>query len=935
MSLEAAEISAQETYKEGMARNKTQLDSSVIYFEKAQQLFEEEQNHLGVGKCLSEIGRVYGRWGKIKQATTTLKQAISILETVDTIAATNEIGRCYNYWAYIYVKKRDNLDSARWCLKSGIEIMEKKSLENRSLAYAYHELGNVEHRFFNTEQSGFYLDKAASLYLASRDTQRHYIAQQDKGLLYWGTNKVDEAEQIFRTILDYPHLKAQRRAKTLGNLANLLLAKKELDEATNLIDEAIDLVEDTEEKEIWGLSCAIKAEIYKEKEQVNEAINWYQKAIAIIKPTKEGRNRNLIRFYTNLAHLHAKNKAWEIAQEMHQQSLQAGVDSFMPHTLQENPTFDQQLLKYIETRLIESLYEKGSTYYQKYMAQQQIADLETAVQTLQLTMQQIEFAKHELRSDKARLDFGEVVHEIYQLGLDATYQLYQLRQDHSYLQQAFQIIERNKSSVLRNAILAMEAKQNANIPDSLVQKEMFLKQLISFWDIQKKEHANKSANDSIIYFVSQLDSLKEKMKIAYPKYLEYQKNQLKTIDEIQTNLEDKTIVEYFLTDSFIYTLSITNQAITLRRIPNDDTFKQAVKQMYQAIKEPDLSEEGYDLYTQNAYFLYQQLLAPVVGNRKNPNNPLALIIIPDGSLSYLPFEALIRKMPAKDMKYNAAKYKSRNLRYLMTDCNISYAYSANLWYESFMQKTNVASPPTYDYIGFAPQFVSTPDSETMKGCTNEILPPFEFSEIVLDICKLFNGQAFLQQKANKNTFKTEGGKGRILHLYTHACVSDQNPMQNQIFFTDEATYSYELYGMQLNAEMAVLTACETGVGMPIRGEGMMSLARAFNYAGCPSVVTSLWEAQESTTQIITNNFYKNINEKYSKSQALRLAKIKFLQDGTNQTAHPAYWAAFVHIGNDLPLNHERSLKDKLTMFLMVCLGISFFFIALFLYYKLN
>ena len=114
----------------------------------------------------------------------------------------------------------------------------------------------------------------------------------------------------------------------------------------------------------------------------------------------------------------------------------------------------------------------------------------------------------------------------------------------------------------------------------------------------------------------------------------------------------------------------------------------------------------------------------------------------------------------------------------------------------------------------------------------------------------------------------------------------------------------ELYNLQLNAELVVLSACNTGTGQVNKGEGVRSLARAFHYAGASSLIASLWSAPDQTTKDIAIKFYQHLKKGYSKDKALQQARIDYLQNANTspEYAHPSYWAHLVAIGDMEALN---------------------------------
>ena len=196
-------------------------------------------------------------------------------------------------------------------------------------------------------------------------------------------------------------------------------------------------------------------------------------------------------------------------------------------------------------------------------------------------------------------------------------------------------------------------------------------------------------------------------------------------------------------------------------------------------------------------------------------------------------------------------------------------------------------------LAFAPDFSSDTRS----------LPPLPYSQTeVQDIQKITGAKQFLANDAFEDTFKTEAPDYAILHLSTHGILNNENPNYSYLAFSqildeqeNEQLYVSEIYELDLAADLVVLSACETKLGKMYRGEGLMSIARAFTYAGAKSVVASLWSIDDAQTGQLMKYFYKNL-KKHPKQQALNEAKRQFIQENPSK-AHPYYWSACVLIGD--------------------------------------
>lgn len=210
-------------------------------------------------------------------------------------------------------------------------------------------------------------------------------------------------------------------------------------------------------------------------------------------------------------------------------------------------------------------------------------------------------------------------------------------------------------------------------------------------------------------------------------------------------------------------------------------------------------------------------------------------------------------------------------------------------------------------------------------------------QAVQKIGKYVASDFYVEQKADESAFKKAAPNYRFLHLGTHAEVNNQSPLQSKLFFAKmlpaDSTYqddgylhAYEIYAMQLKAELAVLTACETGNGSYQHGEGIMSLANSFMHAGCSSVIMSLWKIDDKTSSSIITEFYKLLSEGKSKSEALRLAKLDYLKKANSDMSNPYFWAGLALIGDDTPVYPDKThwIWYVLGVFVLLASGIYFF-----------
>jgi len=339
-----------------------------------------------------------------------------------------------------------------------------------------------------------------------------------------------------------------------------------------------------------------------------------------------------------------------------------------------------------------------------------------------------------------------------------------------------------------------------------------------------------------------------------------------------------------------------------------------------------LTLEMQEIIRRLGYKLYQQLF---------PNTPLIdrqiekLYIVPDGSLATLPFESLLTENFTGDINAN------NEYPYLIKKYNISYSYSANLFYLTFSKEASSTIEITklIDWLAFAPVFDNRSE-QSMVMFSQELqrqLSGLKTDSMMINR-SMFNGnyikplpateteteaifelyddnnlkaKVLLHNNANEKSIKSgELEQYKVLHFATHGFVNSERPELSGLLLAQDTTggedgvlYSGEIYNLKLNADLVVLSACETGLGKIQKGEGIIGLTRALLYAGAKNILVSLWQVNDKSTSELMVDFYKNSlanKGQLSYSEALRNAKLKMISEG--RYAHPFFWSPFILIG---------------------------------------
>jgi CHAT domain-containing protein len=567
------------------------------------------------------------------------------------------------------------------------------------------------------------------------------------------------------------------------------------------------------------------------------------------------------------------------------------------------------------------LIAKAHALHEWYQGDHQFKHLLAAYQTYFLATKVIDRLRMGFQSGKSKMLLSEKAIPTYEATIQIGWELFQLTGQEKYLHELFQIMEQNKASTLLQQIRAGEIKNYLGVPDSLLAKERELKIDLAFYQKQLHEEKEKiDGQDSslierwrnkIFEREERLRSLERHLADDFPQYhrLQYQELELRISEARRTLINPREmLLEFFWGEESVFALALSKDDISFAEIKRDSVLEQAINRMKalladrRSAKQWGNSQESRREFIQLGYFLFQSLLEPVIDSSTEYEG---LQIIPDGPLSGLPFELLLTQRDSQGDSF-------RDLSYLIQDFAVSYAYSVQLLQQGHKKR----EPPEKGFAGFAPSYGSDEwyaSSRSLMELDSGVRAGFSSlfynQEEVRSIAKTWKGSTWLGEDASELAFKRSAPDFQILHLAMHAYINNQAPELSGLVFSqardslsqseEGILHAYEIYNLNLNADLAVLSACNTGTGVWQKGEGIMSLARAFTYAGCPSLIMSLWQADDEATRFLMERFYTYLKQGEKKSRALRFAKLDYLK--LSDRIHPHFWAAFTMIGVNDPV----------------------------------
>ncbi|NOR27949.1 MAG: CHAT domain-containing protein [Lutibacter sp.] len=735
---------------------------------------------------------------------------------------------------------------------------------------------------------------------------------------YTRLGDVDRAEDILKITIE----KAQKDNNTTqiiagySNLATVFRTKGEYLKAINYLNLALNLGEEKEVNSRIYSDLAINflylSDIEKAKENVqlsnqfnvgnnssistknniilancfvqskkfNKAIVQFESALKNAKKVFGEHDREVAKIYNQIAEVFALTNQREKGLIYYQKSLSVLLPKYHPKTIFENP---KATYFYSENTLKEALDGRALLFIKQN-------DYKNALKNYELAFKVEDELRASFLSQNAKLNQQQENRNRSENCIDLCYELYQQTNIINWLEKAFQFAEQSKSVVLLEAKeIAFQKSTIKNDPLFVIEKNLLFKKSQLNKNLTIEELKGEKASINLLanltkkraLIFNELQLLKQKIKEKYPT-LTVKKDSLITFKNIEEKLlqNNEQLMEFFDGKENVYVFSISKGTEPkLDKIVKTDNFKEQISEFLNLFADSrgSILQNNVAKYTSLGYQLFKNIFKKELS--KNT------IIVPDGLFSFLPFDALITEKTAIT---NFGK-----LSYLLKKSNISYAFSASI----LMQDDMVKRKENESFIGFFPVFEN---NHRKLSELNYTLKEAESIENSID------GTYLMKLKATKLAFNQLAKNYSIIHLSTHA-TSGGYYSPPAIEFYNETLYLPEIYGYNFKTDLLVLSACETGLGTLRRGEGAMSLARGFSYAGVKNLLVSLWKVNDKSTEELMADFYKNYKKTGNKSAALHHSKLAYIENSTIAASKksPYYWASFIYIGDVTSLENSH------------------------------
>lgn len=910
--------------------------TAMTYAEKGLSLLENRKDWEGYVQAFNQLGLQLIKRQEYERAIALfdkgLRKSIQFLPKEKWLLYADT----YHHLGIAY-RKKGNYDKALHLHHQCLDTQLKFFGENDpALGKTYYTIGNVLYNQGDFEASLRYNLKALNIQLQISQGNAANIAStyNNIGLIHLKLNNNDHSIEAYQKALEiYQNIyfpEHPQIASMYSNIAGVYAKEGRYEDAIDMSKKSISLLEPVFDKSHpdFVINFNTLGDVYLAQKQFQKSISYYEFALKSRQQNLSNKHPYIAESYLKIAEVYRQQQNFSKALTYCQQALIALVGDFANNDMYSNPPLQKVSS---ETYLLQALQAKAAIFEAWYETEPNVKYLEQALATYQLAARLVRYMATYYLSDGFNLFEPEDAIPAYEGGIRVALRLttvVETAQQQSLYATVFELMEQHKKTFYLAGLKNASLTRFIGIPSATIEKERSLKIDLSYYkrklldENQRAEvkDANiiKALESQIQYLHQQYDSLVLEFKQKYLQYYELKYDTtVVSLASVKSQLSwqwsnQVAIVEYFVGEKNIYILSIHTEGVQLYEKTLNPDFLYDYADFLATITDYNLlvgqPESTKQKFAKGAYEFYELLLKDALSNLKAPTEHL--MIIPDGVLYYLPFDALLAQ-PA------SAKSAYSNFDFLIKKYRITPAISLTRLLKKNNKKT---LNKLKTFTGFGVQY----DMPQFSLSNDLILPRFEKEEyrtlpqaektieIVGDMLK---GQVFIGGEATENAVKTKATDNEILQLYLHGVLDDKNALYSQFLFQlskdsleDGRLHLAELYNTTLNNQHLVLNCMSrTERTYFIHRESITHLVNAADYAGTPSVLFNLWQTDGQVTDNILQNFYTKVQNNTPWTVALQEAKLHYIDNNHGAKGHPYFWAGMVNIG--VPDGtHERSMS---------------------------
>jgi CHAT domain-containing protein/Tfp pilus assembly protein PilF len=897
---------------------------ALEYFGQSASLMHALGIRIQEGALLSNIGKVYSDLGENQKAIDFYRRALVIHQSTGDLIGEditlNNIAIVFQDWgepqkALEYFGKSLQI---RLSLGNRLNV----SLTHNNIGAAYEDLSEYQKALDSYEQALQILRQVGNVRAEARTLN-------NIGKVYSDLGDYQKALEYYNQSLPLRRTAGDRRgeAYTLSNMGKVLEGSGELQKALEIYTQALTIWRDVGDRAGEAITLNNLGKLYDHQGQKQKASDYYDQALKLIRSVGNRQAEAIT--------LNNIGKLFDNSGEK-----QKALDHYMEALRIERAVSDRQ--------------GEATTLYNLARYERDRGDLDAARRQIVTALDIVESLRRNVSIQELRSVVFASYKDYYEFYIELLMRLHRARPSEGHDAEALQASERARA----RSLLELLAESNANIRQGadplLLERERNLQGQLNLkaerqMRLLSAPHTEEQAVNiakEIMALTTSLQQVEAQIKIKSPKYAALTQPQPLLLRDIQTRVLDSNtlLLEYELGNERSYLWAVTQTSLDSYELPGRAKIEASARRVYEVLTSRNHHIEGETAeqkrsrialadaeYPQVAASLSKMLLEPVAAKLGEKR----LLIVSDGALQYLPFAVLpdpataittskTEKQPPLMVSHEIVNLPSASalavLR-LEVKGRKAAAKTVAVLADPVFSKDDERVVSNAAQKGTAPAPVSRSRAQeaalrdVMRALRDvassdspESLPRLAGTRLeARAITSLLPGKESMQAldfAASRSTATSAAlGQFRIVHFATHAVIDNTHPELSGVVLSlvdeqgqqqDGFLRMHEIFNLKLPAELVVLSACRSGLGKEIRGEGLVGLTRGFMYSGARRVVVSLWSVNDRATAELMALFYRKMFEKRgagSVAAALRSAQVEMWREG--RWPSPYYWGAFI------------------------------------------
>ncbi len=764
----------------------------------------------------------------------------------------------------------------------------------------YKPLGNHYTRLGDNEKALAVFQKALQI---GGDNETVAGLYNNIGVAFWNRGAYNDAASSFRRGLGLKNISGPKTALLLFDLAQVMLDTGDAKLAHGLATRALGYLGHSASGDapiqqyrahtlhILGLASMALGRYADADRSLREALKEARTAFGI-------RSRDVGKIeiaYSDLYRTQGKYADAMIAANL---ALSAVIPGFKPGRASDNPPASAF---YEENTITEALEAKAAAATLLFNKNGDLSLLTLALACYDLAWEAEAGLRQVFQYNSSKLRLQKNARTREESAIQVARLLYEKTGKPEYIEKAFAMAERSKANLLLDALQNNLVQQRLAGTDARFAQITRLRQNRAYFERnmilepQNASFARWRLEADVLG--SQIAALERAISADYPGLRDLETLSGNPASDLSELSDDELLLEYFVGEGFTDVFSFQKGRIPKwYRQPNNDVLKVLYRDFLAFFSSADAILNDPAKYLETAHALWKAIVPAEAASASK------MVIVPDGFLNFIPFEALVTVKPDPDCTL-------RNASYLIRSQEVRYATSLAVLKKQHALKSAAEG----GLLAIAPGF----------GGGERGLAPLRSGKEEWRSAGSRNSKVLEGPDAGLKNYLQEAGRYRVLHFSTHA-FADAAP---RIEMYDQPMLLPDIYATPLHADLVVLSACQTGLGYEQKGEGVMSLARAFAQSGAACTVSSLWAVNDRGTVQLLDYFYQQLYAGKSLESALREAKLHYLDDTGNSAAFqtPYFWAGFTAVGDNREIAPPGGIGQPIWI---VCgaLLISFIFI---------